>query len=56
LFSFLKVAPTQNKPKIVLPYFIEYSVHASIVCTLILKEFLVHYPVNLKPFSGTFQV
>jgi hypothetical protein len=32
------------------PYFIEYSVHASIVRTLILQPFLGYYLVNLKPF------
>jgi len=32
------------------PYFIEYSVHVSIVHTLILQPFLGHYLVNPKPF------
>ncbi len=34
-----------------LPYFIEYSVHTSIVRTLIL-QFSAHYLVSLKPFLG----
>jgi hypothetical protein len=33
-----------------LPYFIEYSVHRSTVCTLILNRFFVHYSVKLIPF------
>jgi hypothetical protein len=35
--------------KLNIPDFIKYSVHTSIVCTLILQK-IVNYPVNLKPF------